>query len=77
MAIADSFDRNAVQLKLKKELPFRFRLERNWRCPIFRGAAGPTAITFQRGLNLNVVPDGPTKGRIVASAPFAIKNIKK
>jgi hypothetical protein len=69
--------RKRGKIEIKKRASVPIQLERNWRCPIVRSVAGATAITFQRGLNLNVILDGPTVGRIVASAPFAIKSIKK
>jgi hypothetical protein len=65
--------RKRGKIEIKKRASIPIQLEWNWRCPIARSVAGATAITFQRGLNLNVIPDGPTQGRVVASAPFAIK----
>src|SRR6202044_1803500 len=60
----------------------KFKIDRGPSVPIQIGTElAPkhpgTPITFQRGLNLNVNPEGPTYGGMASSAPFTVETSKK
>jgi hypothetical protein len=71
---AGSREENRVKIK---EIELRFLLDRNriGVAPIARSHAG-TPITFQRGLNLDGIPDDPTSAekieKVIASEQYGV-----